>query len=109
MTTSEKYTTLKRACDEQKVCQLNYGNERNPWYIRPLGICLTFKRGMVVVCCVENIDSASDKNPGTVANLPLEDCHQIRITDKGFHVLPDILEQARGCDDWLFHVQPAVR
>lgn len=105
MTASEKFELIKRACREQKVCEVRYRDERVPRYVHPLGICLTFNRGLVIVCCMEEQRDGKGGSPTLVLkNLPMEDCHQMRIMDEKFKILPDFIDQAKICDDWLFHV-----
>jgi hypothetical protein len=108
MNASEKFNAVKKACEEKRVCQLNFKDERRPRYIHPLGICLTYKRGLVIVCRVEETDQLNKNNDPLISNLPIEDCHHIRLTDRRFHVLPDFFKQAEVCDDWLFYVKPAA-
>lgn len=104
MTAAEKFNTVKRACIELKICQLIFGNEKSPRFIRPLGICLTFNRGLVIVCRLENTTEINGGNEAPVSNLPIEDCHMIKITDRKFKVVPEFFKKTHGCDDWLFHV-----
>jgi hypothetical protein len=104
MTATEKFNVVKRACHEQKICQVKFKDERIARFIHPLGICLTFNRGLVIVCCVEDTLDPARKNDATVSNLPIEDCHQIQITDKSFNVTSDFVTQTKICDDWLFHI-----
>ena len=106
MTVGEKFSIVKRACDEQKVCQLHFRDERTPRYIRPFGVCLTFNRGLVIVCCEADTLNPPGKDESKVSNLPMEDCDHIRITDTEFDVWPDFKKQMKICDDWLFHVNP---
>lgn len=103
MTATEKFNLVKRACKEQKICKVKFKDEPTPWFIHPLGICLTFNRGLVIVCCVEHTSAESNQKEG-VRNLPIEDCDQIQMTDKGFQVTSDFVRQTRICDDWLFHI-----
>jgi hypothetical protein len=104
MTATEKFNLVKRACNEQKICQVKLKEETTPRFIHPLGICLTYNRGLVIVCCVEDTINAAIKKDATVSNLPIEDCHQIQITDKNFKVTADFVTQTKICDDWLFHI-----
>lgn len=108
MTAAEKFDMVKRACAEQKICQLNFRNEKSPRFIHPLGICLTAKRALVIVCCLENTGESRSRNEPVVSNLPIEDCHMISITDRKFQVVPEFFKQTKTCDDWLFHVRSAV-
>ena len=104
MTAMEKFNLVKRACDEQRICQVNFRNERVPRFIHPLGICLTFSRGLVIVCCVEDATSASRQTEPMISNLPIEDCHQMQMTDKRFKVTSDFVTESKVCNDWLFHI-----
>ena len=106
MTASEKYNTVKRACTEQKVCQVKYRDEHAPRYIHPLGICLTFTRGMVIVCLQEGSGRTQGTSGPDLSNLPLEDCDHIHITERRFNVLCEFI-QNKICDDWLFHINIA--
>ena len=105
MTATEKFNLVKRACNEQKICQVKFKDERTPRFIHPLGICVTFNRGLVIVCCVEDASvDESVKSETLVSNLPIEDCHQIQITEKKFEVTADFVSQSKVCNDWLFHI-----
>ena len=104
MTAMEKFNLVKRACDERKACQLHFRDEPIPRLIHPLGVCLTFNRGMIIVCCGPDHPVSGDD---TIANLPMEDCENIRITEQGFKVWPEFLKKMDMCDDWLFHVNPS--
>lgn len=106
MTASEKYNTVKRACSEQKVCQVKFRDEQSPRYIHPLGICLTFTRGIVIVCFQEESGRLQEPTAANVSNLPMEDCDHIRITERKFEVMREFI-QNRICDDWLFHIKIA--
>ena len=103
MTAMEKFNLVKRACDEQKACQLQYKDETAFRTIFPLGICLTFNRGMVIVGCVQ--ESSTTKET-LLKNFPMEDCDNIRILERKFTVWPDFKKAMKICDDWLFHVNP---
>ena len=103
MTASEKYNTVKRACTEQKVCQVKLRDEQAPRYIHPLGICLTFARGMVIVCLQEDFGTIEETPGPDLSNLPIEDCDQINITERKFNVMREFM-QNKICDDWLFHI-----
>jgi hypothetical protein len=104
MTVTEKFNVVKRACDEQKVCQVYYKDELAARLIHPLGICLTFNRGLVIVCCIEESDNTQGKVDLVVCNLPIEDCDQIKIMEKKFQGWPDFKTKTLICDDWLFHI-----
>lgn len=106
MTVSEKYDTLKRACTEQKVCQVKFRDEQAPRHIHPLGICLTFTRGMVIVCLQEESGRIHETAGAEISNLPMEDCDHIRITERKFEVMREFI-QNKICDDWLFHINIA--
>ena len=107
MTAGEKFNIVKRACDEQRVCCLYFRDERAPRYIRPFGVCLTFNRGLVIVCCESQTENPIGKDDIRVSNLPMEDCDHIRITEEEFQVWPDFKKEMKICDDWLFHVNPS--
>jgi hypothetical protein len=104
MTATEKFNVVKRACDEQKVCQVKFRDELAPRLIHPLGVCLTYNRGLVIVCCVEGKDNGQQKADPIVSNLPIEDCDQIKIIEKKFDGWPDFITKSKICDDWLFHI-----
>jgi hypothetical protein len=104
MTATEKFNIIKRACVDQKVCQLLYKHERVPRFIHPLGVCLTFNRGLVIVCCVQDFNKAVENQHKAVSNLPLEDCHEIKMIEKTFQGWPDFVTKTLICDDWLFHI-----
>lgn len=104
MTASEKFKLVKRACDELKVCEVRYKDEPIPRYIHPLGICLTFNRGLVIVCCSDESYSPKKKEKTPLTNLPIEDCDHIKILEKGFSVWPNFVAETKICDDWLFHI-----
>lgn len=106
MTVGEKFRIVKRACDEQKICELHFREERTPRYILPVGICLTFNRGLVIVCYPMEPQSAIGNEESEVCNLPMEDCDHIRLTEKTFEVGADFKTRVKICDDWLFHVNP---
>jgi hypothetical protein len=105
MTATEKFNVVKRACVEQKVCHVYYKDERAPRLIHPLGVCLTFKRGLVIVCCVHAVNTSSDDSQPVLSNLPLEDCDHIKIIEKTFDGWPDFVTKTVICDDWLFHIK----
>jgi hypothetical protein len=104
MTTSEKYSMLKRACDEKKVCEIKYTDNRPPRAIHPLGMCLTSKRGLVIVCCFQN-GNGLKKWQSTVMSLPIEDCDHVKILDEQFQVRPGFVASSTICLDWLFQVK----
>lgn len=109
MTASEKYNTVKRACTEQKVCQVKFRDEQAPRYIHPFGICLTFSRGIVIVCLQEEQEESGRRQDATgpdVTNLPMEDCDHIHITERKFEVIREFIQNSI-CDDWLFHIKIA--
>jgi hypothetical protein len=103
MTTSEKYNLLKHACDEKKVCAIQYVDNRSPEVIHPLGICITYKRGLVIVCCPANSDDLNQWN-AMLTNVPIEECDHVKILDERFQVTHDFLKSSTMCVDWLFHV-----
>ena len=75
--------------------------------IQPMGICLTFKRGLIIVGYKASEAQKSRQNTDSflqIENLPLEDCDHIRILEHRFNVVPDFQQQAKQCNDWLFHV-----
>lgn len=104
MTALEKFNLVKRACVEQRVCELKYKDERIARCIHPLGICLNFNRGLVIVFCWEENTTPLKKAYSNVSNFPIEDCHSIKILEKKFQVWPDFVAEAKFCQDWLFHI-----
>jgi predicted DNA-binding transcriptional regulator YafY len=103
MTATEKFNLVKRACDEKKVCEVKYTDNRAPRNIQPLGICLTYKRTLVIVCWSGDV-GGTVRNQEAVTNLPIEDCENIKILEKNFQVPPGTMANAKICEDWIFRV-----
>jgi hypothetical protein len=101
MTASEKFNIVRKACDEKKICELTFKNEITSRVVQPFGICLTFKRGLIIVC-----KEVSPYNVNVtlrqVIELPLEDCEKIKILERKFAAQDFV--QSNKCNDWLFHV-----
>lgn len=102
MTISEKFATVKKACDNRLVCEVHIKNEPSVRVVQPLGVCLTNRRGLVVVC--KQVDGYSKSlSFSATCNFSLDDCKDIRILESKFKV-PDRIDGPDFCQDWLVRV-----
>jgi hypothetical protein len=103
MTISEKFGAIRKACDKHLVCEVRLLNEPAVRIVQPLGVCLTKKRGLVVVCWQIG-GYASTLMPGS-CNFALDDCAEIKPIEKTFKI-PMYADDPEYCQDWLVHVEP---
>jgi hypothetical protein len=103
MTISEKFDAIKTACDKQFVCEIHINDEPAVRIIQPLGVCLTARRGLVVVCW--QTDGHSSKSLPSTCNFSLDDCISIRSIGKTFRV-EKYADDPEYCRDWLVHIEP---
>jgi hypothetical protein len=102
MTVSEKFFLVKRACEQLKVCQIIVRNEAIPRVVLPIGVCLTAKRGLIIVC--RQIDANKGHTKSKPCNLAIEDCVSIKVLEKNFEVVSDTRIDTGFCTDWVVHV-----
>lgn len=98
MTISEKFQIIKKACDQLRVCDVHLRGEPSPREIQPIGICLTIKRGLIIVCL--QVDGYSKKSilPKT-CNFAMEDCEKIMMLEKKFGNQDGLLKEPNLCKD----------
>ena len=105
MTISEKFNIIRRACHHLKVCEVWLKHEPSPRVVQPIGICLTIKRGLIVVCKQTAGHDTKHSLPKT-CNFALEDVLTIKILDKEFNIDREHKEAGDLCTEWLVHVSP---
>jgi hypothetical protein len=103
MTISEKFYTIKKACDQMKMCEVWLKDEPSPRIVQPLGICLTIKRGLIIVC-KQTAGHFTKKGLPKTCNFPLDDLQKIRILEKKFELEAESYGQE--CEEWLVQIRP---
>ena len=102
MTTSEKFSIVKAACNQQKICAVKLVGEPASRIIQPIGVCLTAKRGLIIVC-KQTGGYFHGKSVPKTCNFAIENCESIRIVNENFEVPIPALDSDL-CTDWLVRV-----
>jgi hypothetical protein len=103
MTITEKFHMIRKACDLKMVCEVKLKNEPSVRTIQPIGVCLTIRRGLIIVCK----QTAGYSKTGTfpkIFNFSLDDSETIRFVGKTFNISPEALQDQEICHDWIVHV-----
>jgi hypothetical protein len=103
MTITEKFHIIRKACDLKMVCEVKLKNEPRPRTIQPIGVCLTIKRGLVIVSKQTDGYSKTGAFP-KVFNFSLDDSENIRLVGKTFKISPESIQDPDICKDWIVHV-----
>jgi hypothetical protein len=103
MTISEKFQIIKKACDQRMVCEVHIKNEPLARIVQPIGVCLTIKRGLIVVC-KQTEGYSKDKKFPKICNFALDDCERITVLEKKFKMRADKVQDHELCQDWIVRI-----
>jgi hypothetical protein len=103
MTNSEKFQLVKKACDAHTMCEVQLINEPVPRIVQPIGVCLTIKRGLIIVC--RQTDGYSRyKSFQKACNFSLDELVYVKPIAKTFNAAAEVAQDPDFCKDWIVHV-----
>jgi hypothetical protein len=103
MTAQQIVDIVKTACKERNVCKANFVDESSARIINPLGVCLTSKRELLIVCIQSGGYTKSGGLP-EFKNLPVDKCTRIEKMKETFKLNKGFNPKSKQYNMWLFHV-----
>lgn len=103
MTTEAIIDTLRKACEERKVCKVHMKGEPGDRLINPHGVCYSSKNKLIIVS-IQVKGHSESRNPSHYRNLQLDECESVEMTSRGFVIDKDFNPEGSQYKNWLFHV-----